>query len=301
MHEIYTYKVLYLFLLPGVVWLVLFQYAPMAGLITVFQHYDPLRGLFTSPWAGLSNFTALFKTPTFSRALKNTLFISALKIVIEFPLPIIFALLLNELRVLKFKKVVQTMTYLPNFVSWVIAAGIWYALLDRNTGVVNNILMKLGLHQPIYFMGSYFWFYFVLILSDVWKNVGFSSILYLSSIASVDQELYQAATVDGAGRFKQAIHITLPHMKMLIAIQFAFAVSNILNAGLDQLYTMSNVMVINISDIIDTAVLRYLVGADFGNLSVGAALGFFKGAIGLVLFIIVSKVYKKVSGESLLV
>lgn len=301
MNKIWEYKVLYLFLLPCAILFITFSYIPMLGLVMVFQHYDPVSGFFNSPWVGLENFQRIFSAPVFLRALKNTLVISGLKIILEFPLPIIFALLLNELRHTRFKKIVQTITYMPNFVSWVIVAGVWYSMLSPSGGIINQILINLHIvKESIFFMQSKAWFYPIIILTDVWKTLGFSAIMYMASIASIDVELYQAACVDGAGRFKQAIYITLPGMKNTIMLLLILSFSGILNAGFDQLWTMGNLAVRDVADILDTAVLRTLTSGSLEDLSVGAAMGFFKSFIGLLLFLIANWVSRKFKQESLI-
>jgi putative aldouronate transport system permease protein len=300
-NKIWEYRVLYLFLLPCAILFITFSYIPMLGLVMVFQHYDPVSGFLNSPWVGLENFERIFSAPVFLRALKNTLIISGLKIIIEFPLPIIFALLLNEIRNTRFKKLVQTITYMPNFVSWVIVAGVWYSMLSPSGGIVNQILINLNIvKEGIFFMQSKAWFYPVIILTDVWKTLGFSAIMYMASIASIDVEQYQAACVDGAGRFKQAIYITLPGMKNTIMLLLILSFSGILNAGFDQLWTMGNLAVRDVADILDTAVLRTLTSGSLEDLSVGAAMGFFKSFIGLLLFLIANWVSRKFKQESLI-
>jgi putative aldouronate transport system permease protein len=299
--KMWEYRVLYLFLLPGVACFLIFNYTPMLGLVMIFQHYDPVSGFLHSQWVGLENFRRIFSSPVFGRAMRNTIVISALKLAITFPLPVIFALLLNELRRLRFKKVVQTISYLPNFVSWVIVAGIFYVMLSSDGGVVNELLLALGIIQePVSFMASKGWFYPIIIVSDVWKNLGFNTIFYLAALASIDPQLYEAATVDGAGRFRQALHITLPGMRSTIVLLLILAISGLLNAGFDQLWTMGNMAVRDIGDILDTAVLRTLTSGTIEDLSVGATMGFFKSFIGLVLFIAANRFSKAMHQDSII-
>lgn len=295
------YKVLYLFILPGFIGLLLFNYAPMIGLTMVFQDYSPISGFLRSSWTGLDNFKTLFASPVFGRALRNSAIISILKLAIGFPLPILFALLFNELRSSKLKKTVQTFSYLPYFVSWVIVAGIWYKMLSPDDGIINQILLGTGIvHQPVFFMQNKVLFYFVILFTDVWKNLGYSSIYYLAAIASIDSEQYEAAIVDGAGRFKQAVYITLPGMKTTIILLLILSISSLLNAGFDQLYTMDNLSVREVSDILDTAVVRYLTTGNIQDLSVGAAMGFFKSVIGVILFVGANLVAKAAKQESII-
>jgi putative aldouronate transport system permease protein len=295
----WDYRVLYLFMLPGLVCFLAFSYAPMAGIVMVFQRYDPVSGFLGSPWAGFANFARLFNAPTFARALRNTLVISVLKLAVEFPLPIIFALLLNEIRTRRFRKFVQTVTYLPCLISWVIVAGLWYKLLSPDGGVVNQLLVMAGLvKEPIFFMQSTRWFYPVILFTDVWKGLGFQAIFYLAAIATVDPELYEAAVMDGAGRIRQALSITLPAMRTTIVLLLILDASNLVNAGFDQLWTMGNMAVREVGDILDTAVLRTLTQGSFQDLSVGAAMGFFKSVAGLALFLLANSIARLLREES---
>ncbi len=293
------YRLLYLFLVPGAVVLFLFAYLPMGGLIMVFQQYDPVSGFLGSPWAGFENYERVLSSPTFARALRNTLVISGLKLLIEFPMPIIFALMLNELRRKRFKKVVQTITYIPNFVSWVIVSGIWYSILSSG-GVVNQVLMNLGvIDESILFMQQKNLFYLIIIFTDIWKTLGYSTIFYIAAMATVPAENYEAAMIDGAGKWKQAVHITLPSITGTIALLFIMQVAGILNAGFDQMWTMGNLAVREIADILDTAVLRTLTSGSINDLSTSAALGMFKSVVGLALFIITNFISKKLINESI--
>ncbi len=297
----WNYRVLYLFMLPGVLCLLAFSYAPMAGLVMVFQHYDPVSGFLGSPWAGLANFARLFRAPTFMRALRNTLVISALKLSIEFPLPILFALLLNEVRWAPYRRAVQTITYLPSLISWVIVAGVWYKMLSPDSGVVNQALVGLGIvKEPVFFMQSTQWFYPVIIFTDVWKGLGFSAVFYLAAISAIDPELYEAAVMDGAGRIRQAWSITLPGLRTTIVLLLILDASGLVNAGFDQLWTMGNMAVREVGDILDTAVLRTLTQGSFEDLSMGAAMGMFKSVVGLALFLVANSIARLAREESVL-
>jgi putative aldouronate transport system permease protein len=292
---------LYWFMLPGIALFFLFNYLPMFGVVMAFQQFDPVAGFFKSPWVGFQNFLEIFKLPSFRGAFRNTLIISMLRLIIEFPMPIIFSLMLNEIRVRKFKRTVQSVSYLPNFISWVIVSGIWYQMLSPDTGVINQVLVGLGLaREPIFFMQEKSLFYPVLVFTSIWKNLGFSSILYMASIAAIDQEQYEAAVVDGAGRIQQMIHITLPGMKNTIVLLFILAVAGLLNAGFDQIWTMGNTAIRDISEILDTLVLRLLTRGSFRDLSIGAAMGMFKSVVGLILFFTANLVSKKLNQDSLI-
>lgn len=299
-HLLKKYKLLYLFLLPGTVLIILFAYLPMAGLVMAFQKYDPVSGFLGSEWIGFENFARVFSTPVFGRALRNTIVISSLKLIFCFTLPIIVSLMLNELRGLRFKKSIQTIIYIPNFVSWVIVAGIWYSMLSAN-GVVNQVLANMGLTQePILFMESKAMFYPIIILTELWKSLGYSTIFYMAAISSISTELYEAAMIDGASRWKQIIYITLPSISGTVALLFIMQVGGLLNAGFDQLWTMGNLAVRDIADILDTAVLRTLTSGTINDLSIGAALGMFKSVVGLLLFLITNWFSKKCNQESLI-
>jgi putative aldouronate transport system permease protein len=298
---IWKHKVLYLFLLPGIIWFIVFAYLPMAGVIMAFQQYDPVTGFLHSPFVGWDNFHQLFNTPRFMDALHNTLIISGLKLVIGFPLPIVFALLMNEIRNRSVKKLSQTISYLPYFISWTVAAGIWYKLLSPDGGVVNDIMMKLGfITKPVFFMSSHSWFYPIIIWTDQWKNLGFSAIIYFAALASIDSQLFDAAKVDGAGILRQIWHISLPSMKPTIILLFILAVSNLLNADFDQMWNMTNPTILDKGDILDTFILRSLTTGGLSDLSVGAAVGLFKAALGFALFLAVNYISKLFKQESLL-
>lgn len=294
------YRWLYLFLVPGVIILILFAYLPMVGLVMSFQQYDPVSGFLGSEWVGFYNFERVFSSPTFGRALRNTLIISGLKLLICFPMPILFSLLINELRVRWYKKTVQTIVYIPNFISWVIAAGLWYSLLG-STGVVNNVLQNLGvLDEPFLFMQSLGWFYPIIIFTELWKSLGYNTIFYMSAMSGVSMEQYEAAMIDGAGRLKQAIYITLPSISKTIVLMFILQVGGLMSAGFDQMWTMSNLATREISDILDTAVLRTLTSGSINDLSFGAALGLFKSIISLALFLVTNFLADKFDQGSLI-
>lgn len=293
------YRWLYLFVLPGLIDLFLFAYLPMGGLIMAFQQYDPVAGFLGSSFVGLYNFQRVFSSPTFGRALRNTLVISSLKLLICFPMPIIFSLLINELRNVKFKKTIQTIIYIPNFVSWVIVAGLWYTLLGSN-GVVNNLLVSMGvLEEPFLFMQDLGWFYPIIIFTEMWKSLGYNTIFYFSAMSSIPVDMYEAAMIDGANRFQVATRITLPSIRKTIVLMFILAVGGLMSAGFDQMWTMGNLANRELSDILDTAVLRTLTSGSINDLSYGAALGLFKSVISIILFLITNSIANKLDQGSL--
>jgi putative aldouronate transport system permease protein len=273
-------------MLPATVFFALFAYWPIYGMVMAFQNFSPALGFEKSPWVGLENFQHIFEMPNFLMALRNTLVISSLKILISFPAAIVFALLLNEVTRPLFKKSVQTISYLPYFVSWLIVSGLFYKLLSLE-GPLNEVLVSMHLvDKPILFLSDEGLFYPILIFTDIWKNIGWNSIIYLAALAGVDPELYEAARVDGAGRLRQMLHISLPSIKNVIILLFVLTLTSVLSADFDQLYTMGNPSVRKVGEILDTLVLKMLQGGTIRDYSYGAAMSFFKNTIGFVLFLV---------------
>lgn len=272
-------------LLPGVLMILVFNYTTMAGLIIAFQKFIPSKGLFgDQKWVGFDNFRYVFKLPGFSQALKNTIVIALWKIVLGLLVPIVFALLLNEIRGRRFKKTVQTIVYLPYFLSWVVLGGIFIDMLSPSTGIVNQIIKAFG-GKEIFFLGDNRYFKGTLIATDIWKNFGYGAIVYLAAILGIDSSLYEAAKIDGANRWQQTWHVTLPGMKMIIVLMLVLSLGNVLNAGFDQVFNLYNVSVYESGDILDTFVYRLgLLNAQYGP---ATAVGLFKSFVS-TLFISVS-------------
>lgn len=284
---------LHLMLLPGVLLVILFCYVPMAGIVIAFQDYKPWLGFAGSPWVGLAHFQRFFSNPYSLSVIWNTLIIAVMKIIFGLIVPVLFALQLNEIRAERAKKAVQTMVYLPHFLSWVILAGILKDILSVDGGIVNQIIEALG-GDPIFFFGDGNWFRVVVIVSDIWKEFGFNTIVYLAALTSVDTALYEAAMIDGAGRWKQTIHITLPSIAPIITVMLTLSLGNVLNAGFDQIYNLYSPMVYDKGDIIDTFVYRTsIVQAD---MSYGAAVGIFKSVVALILIVTSYKLADKLAG-----
>ena len=276
---------LHLMLLPGVAFVLLFAYVPMGGVSIAFQNFLPLRGLFNQDWNGLENFRYIFSMPNIWQVVWNTLFIAVMKIIAGLVVPITFALLLNEVKNVVFKRTTQTIIYFPYFLSWIILGGILIDILSPSSGIVNQFLGLFGV-SPIYFLGENSWFPFTMVASDVWKTFGFSTIIYLAAITSIDPSLYEAAAVDGAGRWKQTWHITLPGMQMIIVLLMVLSLGNVLDAGFDQIFNLYSPQVYASGDIIDTMVYRMgLQQAQFGP---STAVGLLKS---LVSFILISTSY----------
>lgn len=295
--EIWNDRYLYLFVIPGVVWFLIFCYQPMYGLLIAFKDYDIVKGVFNSEWVGLRYFKDFFNDYNFNSIMVNTIAISLLKLVIGFPAPILLALMLNEVRARAFKRLTQTISYLPFFVSWVVVSGIWYELLTVDQGgIVNTLLMKIGLiHEPIFWFGKPGYFWGLVVASDIWKGIGWGSIIYLAALSGVDAELYEAAVVDGANRWRQTWHITLPGIRGAIIILFILSVGSILNAGFDQIYVLQNPAVMERAEIIDTYVMT--TGIFKANYSIATAVGLFKSVVGLIMLLLVNMVVKLLGEE----
>jgi putative aldouronate transport system permease protein len=269
--------------LPGVILVLIYHYLPLAGVLIAFEKFRPSRGFmsfFTSPWVGTKHFVYLFNLPDFSRVVFNTLIISSLKIVFNILVPVTVALLLNEMIHERLKRAIQTTIYLPHFISWVVLGGIFVDLLSPSTGIVNRVLGLVSI-QPIFFLGDNRWFRFALISTDVWKNFGFGTVVYLATISGINPTLYEAAMADGAGYTRRAWHITLPGMLPIIVLVTVLNMSNLLNAGFDQIFNLYNPIVYETGDIIDTFVYR--IGLVDARYSLATAVGLFKSVISAVL------------------
>jgi putative aldouronate transport system permease protein len=275
---------LYLMILPGIVYIVIFKYLPMYGITLAFQDYKVTSTVFTAPWVGLDQFRRLFSSAAFLRALKNNFFISIYKLVFGFPSPIILALMINEIKRSKLKKLVQTAVILPNFVSWVVVSGLMYAILSPNSGAFKSILQFVGYQGTVpNLLTEQAHYQAYLVATHVWKNAGMGTIVYLAAIVGIDQNLYEAAAVDGAGRWRQMWYITLASIRPTIVTLLIFRTGEIMYAGFDQIYAMSNDLVIAVADIIDTYVFR--MGLEQRRFSLATAAGLFQSLIGMILVI----------------
>lgn len=297
-YHIKKYGAYYVMLIPLFIFLIIFCYIPMGGTVMAFQNFRPVRGFFKSDWVGLENFAEVFSDKMFWSRLRNTVIISVLKILFTAPAPIILALLLNEVRNRKFKRTVQTVVYMPRFISWVVVVSIIQSLLDVQGGPINTLLMNLGIiDEPILFMGSKKLFRTLLVATEVWKTVGWSSIIYLSALTNINPTYYEAAELDGAGRFQKMWYITLPLIKPTFMILLILSMGSILSAGFDQIYAMSNSAVLEVGDIIDTYVYRR--GLAEMNFSYAAAVGLFKSVVSVVLVCGANWLARKTENESL--
>lgn len=287
-------KWLYLLTVPGILYFAIFKYAPMYGLIIAFKDYVPFAGINGSQWVGLQNFRDFFSNPDFFRILWNTLMLAFLNIFFSFPAPIVLALLLNELRSKVFQRTVQTFVYVPHFLSWTIVVSLWYILFNVDHGAVANFVASLT-GKEIDFLSDPAWFRPMIVLQSIWKEIGWGTIIYLAALSGVDQEQYEAAVMDGAGRFRRVWHITLPAIRSTIIIMLIMKVGSILTTGFDQIYLMTNQLNRTVADVFDTYV--YMMGITNGAYSYSTAVGLFKSVVGIILVFGTNKLAKRF-GES---
>ncbi|WP_291637680.1 sugar ABC transporter permease [Clostridium sp.] len=286
-------KVLYLMLLPPLIYFVIFHLIPLAGMSLAFYDY---RIIGDNVFVGLKHFKTLLSSPSFFQVLKNTIIISTMKIVFFFPIPIIFSLIISELRSKKFRKYVQSVVYLPHFLSWIVITGIWIKLLSTNSGGVNNILNIFNL-PSIDFMTNKGYIRWVLVFSEMWRSAGWDSIIYLAAIIRISPALYESARIDGASRLDEMIHITIPELVTTIVTVFILNLGFFMNAGFDQVFNFMNDSVISVIDIIDTYVYR--IGLINGQYAYATAASLFKGVIGIILIFTTHFLAKKISGKGL--
>ena len=284
---------LYLLLLPALLYYFTFHYLPYLGATIAFKDFNIMKGIFGSPWVGLKHFRALFVLDQFWRVVRNTLEISVLRLFFGFPVPLIVALLMNEVGRNGFKRVVQTMVYLPHFISWVILGGILINLLSTQTGVVNMVIRSLTgnpigfLTDPAYFRGTLIW-------SMIWKEFGWGTVLYMATLAGIPAELYESAAMDGAGRFRRMFSITLPYLLPVIVVLLILRVGNLMQAGFEQIFVLYHPGVYRVSDILDTYVYR--LGLADGRFSMASAVGLFRSVINLTLLVLANK-FARMTGQ----
>jgi len=283
---------IYAMLALPVLFLFVFNYIPMFGTLIAFEKFLPAKGVLGSKWVGWKNFETLFFMPGFTRALKNTVFISLWKIVLGIVVPVSFTILLNELGSKWIKRIVQTLIYLPHFISWVLLSGIFIKLLSVN-GPVNKLLGVMGL-GPVPFLGDNKWFPFTIIATHIWKEFGYGTIVYLAAVSGVNEDLYEAAAIDGAGHWKQMLHVTLPCITPIILLMTALSIGNVLNGGFDQIYNMYNNVVIDSGDILDTLVYR--IGFGSGQFGLSTAASMFKSVVSCVLILTSYKLAYRFTG-----
>ena len=291
--------------LMGMVYLAIFAYYPMFGVVMAFQNFNPGLGFLNSPFVGLDNFIKLFSDDNFIQALRNTILLSSTKFVLLFVTPIIFALTLNEVKNIRFKKVVQTASYLPYFVSWVVVTSMMsFVLSTERAGVVNELLRQLGIiDQPIPFLTYTHWYFIVAVVSDIWKSFGFNAIIYLAALAGIDEEMMEAAKIDGANRLQRILYITIPSIKTTMTYLLILGVAYIFSSGVgssnfQQGYLLGNGLNFSISDVVETYTLR--LGLEMGRFSFAAAAGLFLSALSLLTFLGANSISKKISDDSII-
>ena len=283
----------HLMLLPAVVLTFIFKYIPFVGITMAFEDYTPLKGIFDQKWVGMDNYRYLFSLPGFGSVIWNTIFIALMKMVGNLVFPVLIALLLNEVRGKRYKKTVQTVLYLPHFISWAALAGIFIDILSPSGGIVNQILGVLGM-KPVFFLGDSNIFPYTVAVTDIWKELGWGTIVYLAAITGIDPTYYEAAKIDGAGRFKQVLHVTVPSILPMILLMMVLSVGNVLQAGFEQVFNLYSPQVYSTGDIIDTYVYR--IGVIEAKFDLATAVGLFKSAISFVLIMIGYKLADKLAG-----
>lgn len=287
---------LYLLLLPGLIYILIFKYIPMGGLAIAFQEFNIFDGIRGSEWVGFEHFIKLFRSEDFYIVLRNTLVISLYKLILIFPIPIFIAVVLNEVKNMAFKKTVQTIIYLPHFLSWVIISGLFASILSPTGGIVNEVIKMLG-GEPIMFMADKRFFRGVLVLSSAWQGVGWTAIVYIAAIAGIDPTLYESAIIDGAGRIKQIIYITLPCISSTIVLMLILRLGHILSGDKEQVLMMYNPVVYEVGDIIETYVYR--LGLGKMEYSFSTAVGLFNSLVGFILVTLGNKTSKKLVQDSI--
>lgn len=284
-------------LIIPLIFLIIFNYIPMYGVIIAFKKFSPGLGIIGSPWNNFEHFKRMFTDFMFIRAFKNTLWISFLKIVIGFPAPIIFALMLNEIRNVRFKKINQIISYLPYFMSWVIVGSMIIEVFSPDRGIVNELIKMFG-GKPIHFLADEKWFVPLLVVTDIWKSIGYGAIIYLAAMTGVNPALYEAADLDGASRMQKAWNVTIPSILPIILVMFILRLGSVLNAGFDQIFNLYNPKVYGVADIIDTYVYR--VGLENFSMDYATAVGLFKNIIGLILVTSSNWIVKKFTNQSII-
>lgn len=293
LENLIKHRVLLLFMIPGLIALIVFNYVPMYGLVLAFKDYKIKKGILGSPWVGLKWIRRVVEDPYMLLVLKNTLRISITKLIVGFPVPILFAIMLNEVRNLKFKKITQTVSYLPNFISWVVLSGVFFSIFSVN-GPINAIRGMFG-KEPFMFLGNASSFFVILILTDVWKGFGWGSIIYFAAICGIDPGLYESARMDGANRRQCARHITLPCLVPVITIQLTLSIGGLLGAGFDQIINMYNSSVMRTADIIDTYVYR--MGVLKYEYSYSTAVGLLNSLVSVTLIALSTRAAKAMGND----
>ena len=293
---LWKHKYMYLMLVPAIVYYVIFCYVPMYGASIAFKDFNPMQGIMKSPWVGFDVFEQLFGMSKFYSVFWNTIRISLIRLIFGFPFPIIVALMLNELRWNRVKRVIQTAIYIPNFISWVVLGGIMTSLLSMDSGIVNRIIKMLGF-QPIGFLTDERYFVPTMVVSMIWKTFGWNTIIYLAAMTGIDPQLYEAATVDGANRWQRLLHITLPCIRSTIIVVLITRIGSLMQAGFEQIFVLYHPGVYGTADIIDTYVYR--MGLQEGKFELASAVGLFKSVVNFILVVIANKTARMMGEEGI--
>ncbi len=293
--EIYKYRYYYLLLAPAIVYYIIFSYVPMGGILVAFMDYNPFKGFSGSEWVGFKWFAQLFGSSDFYVVLRNTVLISLYTLIVNFPAPIIFALMLNECKGLRFKKIIQTVSYLPHFISWSVVAGLIVTMLSPSSGIVNQ-LIKLSGNEPIYFMAEPEYIRGIMVFSSLWKGLGWSSIIYLAALTGISPELYESAVLDGANKLQQTYYITIPGISNIIIMNLIFAVSGLFNVGFEQAYNLVIPATYETGQVISTYVYR--LGVRNMQYSFSTAVGLAQSLVAMILLIGANQVAKKFNPDA---
>ncbi|MBB6635974.1 ABC transporter permease [Cohnella thailandensis] len=294
--KMWRYRWLYLFMIPGILYYLIYHYVPMFGLVVAFQDYNLMQGVTGSPWVGWDNFKAVFESPDFPQLMKNTVILSLYRLVFGMLPDLVLALMLNEIRVRWFKKTIQTLTYGPHFLSWIIVYGIMFSFFAPGSGLVTTFFRDMGWGNVDVLTNSDL-FRPMLVMTDIWKSTGYGAIIYLATLASINNEQYEAAAIDGAGRWRQLWHVTLPGVRDVFMLLVILRLGSILDAGFEQVYIFLNVRVYDVGDILDTWIFRR--GIEEMNYSVPAAVGVFKSVIGFALVLGANRLAKRFGGSGI--
>ncbi|MCI3919949.1 sugar ABC transporter permease [Paenibacillus sp. TRM 82003] len=292
-------RYLYMMSLPFVAWVFVFSYLPLWGWTMAFQKFRPGKSFFEQEWVGFEHFRTLFQDDMFYLVMRNTLAMSFMGLIAGFIFPVVFAVLLNEVRQMAFKRVVQTVSYLPHFVSWVVVAGIVTKMLSTDNGAINDLLMWLGvIGEPVQFMAKGEWFWGIVTASEVWKSTGWSAIIYLAAIAGISPELYEAARVDGASRLRQVWHVTLPGIRSTIIILLIMSIGHLISIGFEKQFLLSNNLVADYANVLDLYALNY--GLGMGRFSFGTAINVFNSVVSILLLFAANGLFKRITKESIM-
>jgi len=283
--------------LPGLLFFLIFRYIPMWGLLISFKNYNPYQGFFGSPWAGFENFQRLFSAPEFFMVLRNTVVLSVMNLFLFFPMPIIIALLLNELSFYRYRSLIQTVVYIPHFISWVVVVSMTYILMNPETGLINNLMMMMGKDPPNFLLDKNF-FRPIYITQIIWKETGWGTIIFFAALSGIDPELYEACQIDGGNRWHRLWYITMPSIKSVIITLFILRLGTFLDTGFEQVYLLLNAMTRDYAEVFDTFI--YVQAIQQGKFSFATALGFFKSIIGITLILGTNSIVKKMGEEGIL-